>query len=330
MRRRRCPGGYILRWQDFWIRDRVQPVAHYRLPLSEGIVDKRYARVGTHLLRSALRTEPYLFCLGMGGMDRPLPQMLKALRWELHEVPFYFRVLRGKPFLREIRPLRSSLPRRIALELAAHSGLGHLALRTLHLAQGWRHHIRGSDRTPDRSDRRAHRDTAEIDEVSGFDAWADDLWQRTRRHYAVCGVRDSETLNLLYPPADSRFIRLRLMRDGFAVGWVVLLDTPMSGHKQFGNMRVATLVDGLAETPFLDEIIAAATRTLERRGADLVISNQSHIDWRGALDRQGFLRGPSNYIFAASPKLAKLMDPLEESLDRLHITRGDGDGPIHL
>ena len=44
------------------------------------------------------------------------------------------------------------------------------------------------------------------------------------------------------------------------------------------------------------------------------------------VEESGFLEGPSNFIFAASKKLAELTGRYEE----IHINRGDGDGPIHL
>ncbi len=72
-------GGFILKYQDFFFHGKPQPVVYYHLPISEGIVNKAYAGVGVHMLRSALKLQPMLFALGMGGFDRPLPQMLKDL-----------------------------------------------------------------------------------------------------------------------------------------------------------------------------------------------------------------------------------------------------------
>jgi hypothetical protein len=63
---------------------------------------------------------------------------------------------------------------------------------------------------------------------------------------------------------------------------------------------------------------------------DLIVSNQAHREWRAALECAGFLQGPSNYIFAASKELARRLDPWEQGFSKLHITRGDGDGPINL
>src|SRR2546425_8475273 len=84
-------GTYILKHQDFLIRGVVRSIAQYRLPISEGIIDRRYVGVGLRLLRHALDVQPMLFALGMGGFDNALPRMLRALSWRLWVVPFYFR-----------------------------------------------------------------------------------------------------------------------------------------------------------------------------------------------------------------------------------------------
>ena len=88
-------GGYFIRTQLFYIRGQVHGVGHYNAPLSEGIIDKRYAAVGAAMLAHAMREQPLLFAMGMGGMDQPLPRMLRAMGWSILEVPFYFIVLNG-------------------------------------------------------------------------------------------------------------------------------------------------------------------------------------------------------------------------------------------
>src|ERR1700746_3299280 len=99
-------GASTLKHQNFSLSGETIPIAYYHLPVSEGIVNKAYASVGVQMLRSALKMQPMLFALGMGGFDRPLPSMLKALGWSLSAVPFYFRVNHAAPFFREIAPLR--------------------------------------------------------------------------------------------------------------------------------------------------------------------------------------------------------------------------------
>jgi hypothetical protein len=76
--------------------------------------------------------------------------------------------------------------------------------------------------------------------------------------------------------------------------------------------------------------VRAARRELERRRVDLIVTNQAHSAWQAALRDEGFLSGPTNFLFAASPQLAQLLAPFETAQNEFHINRGDGDGPIHL
>src|SRR5262249_52567296 len=68
-------GGFILKRQEFSIRRQKHRIAHLKLPISEGIVNKAYAPVGLFVIRSALQEEPRLFCLGMGAFDMPLARI---------------------------------------------------------------------------------------------------------------------------------------------------------------------------------------------------------------------------------------------------------------
>ena len=135
--------------------------------------------------------------------------------------------------------------------------------------------------------------------------------------------RDAATLDQLYPPSDPRFLRVRAVG-----GWAVLLDTQMQDHKQFGDMRVGTIVDCLAPPESAADVIRAAASLLEQRGVDLIVSNQLHAAWSRALLESGFRTGPSNYLLALSPAFAEAAGGANH--DQFHINRGDGDGPIHL
>jgi hypothetical protein len=306
-------GGYILRRQSFSVAGATWAAAHYRMPLSEGIVNRSYAMVGLRMVRDALSREPRLYALGMGGWDNPLPEMLKRLGWSMREVPFHFKVVHPGRFLRHIRVLRTSAPRRVALDLAAYSGAAWLGMKALGLV------------TP-----RARRlPYAAVELAPGFSPWADEVWERSRLAYALLGQRDAATLEQLYPASDPRFLRVRA-----AGGWAVLLDTQMQNHKQFGDMRVGTIVDCLAPLESAGAVIRAAAGLLEQRGVDLILSNQLHAAWGRALKESGFRTGPSNYLLALSPAFAepagvgrlKPAPPWQQ----FHINRGDGDGPIHL
>ncbi len=60
-------GGYILKPQAFAFEGEQRMIADYHLPISEGIVDGRYAPVGALILMDALKRQPLLFSLGIGG-----------------------------------------------------------------------------------------------------------------------------------------------------------------------------------------------------------------------------------------------------------------------
>jgi hypothetical protein len=303
-------GAYILKFQDFSVRGEVRPVVYYHLPISEGIVNKTYSSVGVHMLRSAMKAQPLLFCLGMGGFDRPLPQMLKALGWNLCAVPFFFRVYHPARFLRQIAGLRQTAGKRLLADLAAMSGIGSIGIRIL---QG----------------RQALDGSAQTEVITEFGSWADELWQQARGGYALAASRTSDNLNVLYPAGKS-FLCLRVSRGSEPLGWVVMLDTQMQNNKYFGNLRVGSIVDCFASGENARAVVQAGAAFLGSRGVDLVISNQQHAAWTGAMKSAGFLSGPSNFIFAASRPLSELLSPFDQTQSQVHFTRGDGDGPVNL
>lgn len=306
-------GGYFLKHQPFWIAGEVRRVSCYRQPVSEGIVDRAYASLALRMMRDALARQPLLFSLGMGGLDRPIARLQKAAGWSQHPIPFQFRVLRGGRFLRNIAPARATAVRRALAVAAVYSGTGPLAFAALRRLRG--------PRVPA---------GVSIESFGKFDAWADELWERAKGAYSLIAVRDRTIASALYPEADSRFLRWKVTDRERVLGWAVCLDTAMRGHKQFGELRVATIVDGMADPEDAGVVLAAVTRELEGRGADLVISNQMHAAWSEGLRASGFFEGPSNYIFSASKQLSDLIAPFSGRVTKGHMNRGDGDGPIHL
>jgi hypothetical protein len=303
-------GGYKLMYQAFWIRDKVEMIAGGpQGAVSEGIVDPHFRMVGIQALLDALRREQNLFALGIGGARQGFARLLAAGRWTLDQVPFYFKVVNPDRFLANIRYLRQRPGMAPLCDFLRGTFLGHVAIRAAQV------------RPP-----RLTNCHGEV--VPEFGVWADELWENARHEYSFVAVRDAAVLSVLY--SDSRLLRMRISRSSRTIGWVVMLNTPMSGHKQFGDVRLGSIVDCMAKAADAAEVIYCATEYLQAAGADLIVSNQSHHMWRRALFASGFLRGPSNYLLALSPKLAAKLQPLDETRACFHLTRGDGDGPIHL
>jgi len=314
-------GGFILKRQEFSIRRQKHRIAHLKLPISEGIVNKAYASVGLYVIRSALQEEPRLFCLGMGGFDMPLARMVKQLRWSMLEVPFLYDVNHPARFLRNIQVIRTGALRSLVLDLAAASGTGWLGVRGLQAAQKLK---RGG------AGRGAERGVTGETLVHEFGDWTDKLWNHSTELNSLIAVRDRSVLNLLYPSADPRFLRMKWKRRGENIGWSVLLDTTFEKHRQFGAMRVGSLVDGLALPANIPAVVKGSAQYLRQRGVDILVSNQAHPGWHDALIQAGFTAGPSNFILALSPALAEMLAPIEQTRSTFHINRGDGDGPINL
>jgi hypothetical protein len=308
-------GAFILKRQEFTVAGQTTTAAHFDLPIAEGLIDKAYNMVGVQMLMQALKLQPLLFSLGMGGFDEPLAQLLRRAGWTLRAVPFYFRVHHGSTVLRNIAAFRGTALRRAAASLAAVTGLGSLAFAAVH---GWR------------TEPSLRQIPAQIDLVESFDDWADRIWETCKSEYALCAVRNRETLNVLYSPGNREFIRLQVSDRSGPIGWAVVISTEMRQSKHFGNMRLGTIVDCLALKANAARVIRAATQELERRGVDLIVSNQADQSWEAALEANGFLAGPSNYILALSKPLAEKLAPMDANQGRVHMTRGDGAGPINL
>ena len=303
-------GGYALKRQDFFFADgQTRNVAYYHHPLAEGIVNKSYAAVGPMLLKDAMGRAPLLYCLGMGGYDRPLPKMLVRLGWSHIAVPFYFRVVHPARFLRQLQAVRTSPMRRLAMDLAAWTGAGWAGVKTLQSL---------------RKIRAAKTAAFSVEPVAEFSDWVDPLWTQTRSLYAMTAVRDSQTLRTLYPASDTHFTRLRVRAAGQDIGWAVVGERRKD--EKYGSMRVGSIVDCWAAPQNALPVMRAATDALTDQGMDLIVSNQSHAQWGRALEHCGFLSSQSNFIFAAGKSLAALLQPFAENQSRLHFTRADGDG----
>jgi hypothetical protein len=308
-------GGYILKHQEFSFKGKIISVGDYQLPLSEVLINKKYSRVGKQLLTNALKKQPLLYTLGMGGFENRLPRALKSAGWSLCAVPFFFKVNHPFRFFKNITYLRKTKLKSLFLDFLAITGLGWIAVKLLQIL---------------RQKRKMKGGSVSLEVVDDFSGWADELWDECKDKFSMIAVRDSTTLNILYPSTSKRFTRMKVLQGHKLVGWIVVLNTQMSNHKQFGNMRVGSIADCLALPENAFKVVAAATEYLEKSGADIIVSNQSHASWCSALKNAGFISGPSNFVFAASPGLAQLLHPFELKKSSIHINRGDGSGPLHL
>jgi hypothetical protein len=308
-------GGYTLEHQDFLLNGKVASIGLFRHPLSEGTTDRHYSLVAPRLLRHALRRQPLLHGVGIGGYDGAAARLLKTVGFVIVTVPFYFRVEHAGRFLREVRILRSSPLRRLASDVGAATGVGSVGIG---LVQRYR---TGRSKPDRRVTARAFR---------SFDAWADAVWVASLSGIDFGAVRDHPVLAQLYDAPGNRFLKVVIEDAGEPCGWVVCLATQGHNHKFFGDLKLGSIVDCLVQPGYEGALIDAAVERLRQEDVDLIVTNQSLQAVGVALQGAGFLRGPSNFLLAASPMLAERFPTLESDLRRAHFNRGAGHTAANL
>jgi hypothetical protein len=309
-------GGFALKPQPWLINGQLATVADYMGPMSEGAVEVRWRPLALRMVREMMQRQPLLYSWGHGRFPGPMVEILPRLGWLVHQTPLCVYVHRPFRFLRESRYLRTSLPRALALDALAFSGLG---------AAGFAAYQRGRAVGTAWAQR-----GVDGEEFASFESWADALWEGCRSHYAALAVRDAEIMNALLPSGRwPKAMRLRVRRAGETIGWAAVMDTQFERDERFGALRVGSVIDCLALPRDSAAVVLAAKRFLLERRVDLIVSNQSHPAWVAAFAACGFLVAPERRLFAASPALRERLQPWTEVQRGLHLTNLDGHGP-HL
>ena len=303
--------GYNLKYQWFKVNDNLVQLGYYYNPITAGLFNKKYNICGILLLNDANKKKRDLFSLGMGGYSEPLPKLLKGMKWELEKIPFFFKVIHPYIFLKNIKYLRNSKLKSVLIDLVTITGLGWLGIKFINFFL----HIFNFKKKNYELD---------VEEIKIANEDYDKLWEKTKNYNSFIAVRNSKYLNTLY--SQTRFIKLKFTHNKEMVGWSISLCTKLNNHKQFGNMLLGSIVDCLSLKNYEAEIVNETTEILKKKGSNLIVSNQSHSFWQNAFKKNIFIRGISNFIFASS----KSLNDKIKTKSYMHITRGDGDGPINL
>lgn len=308
-------GGVMLQHQPFVVGGDVRAAVNIQLPISEGWIDKKYAAVGMWIIKTVLQRHPLAFAVGMGSVEQPLPKLLHAMGWHVRPVPFFFRVHRAHRFLRMLPALQRAGARRLAANAAAWTGMGALGLAALDAPRRFR---------------LAGRPSLAATPASEWGEWADEVWRSASGGASMIGVRDRGTLALLYPSGDRQLV-YRLRDAGRDVGWLVLLRTQMQNNAYFGDLVVGTLLDALVLPGYERAAVRASADVLAGLGADVSVVNHAHETWGAALRDNAYRPQRSNFLLATSRALsAAVCAAGDDRFARAHVTRGDGDGRIHL
>jgi hypothetical protein len=306
-------GGFLLQEQLCCLAGETRWCANIQMPISEGVVDRKFSHIAVRMIELLLRDRPLVFAVGMGSLHAPFAKFLAAMKWRVTLVPFRFYVLQPSRFLEQTRALRNTRWRSTVADFAAVSGLGSAAIRV-----GQRLRKRGSARLS------AHR----------IDAWyaqTSSLWMMYRASSSFCVVRDKASLPFFLDLTGSDLSSYMFTdRDGIVRGWAVLKMKAMRDNKYFGSLRVATLLDGVCEPSFERAVVQATVYCAQENAADILVMNQLSDGWLAASEQSGFWRGPSNYVFASSPALTKSIASVDPDFSNVHCSRADGDGRLNL
>lgn len=303
-------GGVLKMDQPGWLNGQEVRAINFQSPLSEGIVDPKYSMVAMQLVRFEQKQSEAVFMVGMGSQEKPLPRLLSAVGWSVRPVPFLFRIHQAGRVLKDLRVLHTSPLRSVAVQVARLTGAGSIGISIL-------------QRSRVRCDGVVHQERS-------WGSWADTIWDCYRRSCSFAVKRDRRTLIDLYPKNDPTLKRLVILRDQQPVGWAVCANTKFANHLHFGNLQVGSILDCVAVPDAMALTAALADRELSSAGAELVIVNQSHTKWVKAFRSAGFFAGPSNFLLAMSKTLTEAVHSIRGGEQLVHVTRGDGDGRIHL
>jgi len=286
-----------------------------KMPLSEGIIDSKYSLGIAQLIKRALDYQPFMMGVGAGTPESEGHRLFAGLRWRRQSVPFFFYPVKVSKVLRGLNYLKNNVKLRYGALLGAYSGFGAGVSALLALRRKLSTSLSGY----------------EVSVVERFDGWADRIFAHSLSDYPVAIRSDSTSLNIVYPPDDHRYFRLKLRRKGgkSEVGWIVVASKQMSGNHYFGDLKVGTLADGFGRPEDLPALVSAGLNHLAGIGADIVVANFSHAAWVEACRRSGMLSGPSNFHIFVSPKGGPV---LEQScpLRQIHVARGHSDGMDNL
>ncbi|HMF76649.1 MAG TPA: hypothetical protein VK604_13395 [Bryobacteraceae bacterium] len=305
-------GGYMLVEYPSVLKGERVTVANIQSPISESIIDSRFAMLPLQMVKQFLSHNRHCFVVGMGDQGNPLPRLLRASGWSLESVPFFFRIHRMPAFLAGMPALQSPWWKRAGTLAAAYSGAGAVGGMLLQRSKV----------------RLAEGASISLENVWG--EWAEEVWAGFAPTLRFGVRRDLEVLRELYPADDGRLRIHRITSGSRTLGWSASLVKRMQNSPYFGNLMVASLLDCAALPGYFGVVAALADGALGKEGADLVITNQSLTEWKDAFAAAGFRSGPSRFQVAISSELTKGLSKTPVADGAVHITRGDGDGRLNL
>ena len=275
-------GGYMLKHQEFRSATGHCSIGDFQLPISEGVVNRAYAALGAASAARRRTASAPALQPGNGLAARVAAAVAeRPPAGRLAPVPFFFRIVHPFPVPPQQRLPAPQRPDAVLARRARLLGTGvggHQAHPCRRLAGG-RARLRrpparssmNSPSGPTRCGRLASSTTACA--PSGTWRRCKSFTPATTPASSACGSNAADR----------------------TIGWAVLLNNKWWNHRHFGRMRLGSIADCFAAPADAAEVVRCATRFLQQRGVDLIVSNQSHAAWRKAFRASGFLPRPIQF-----------------------------------
>lgn len=307
-------GGYCFKEQDFRIGTALHRFGTWQGPVSEGLVDRRFRKVGLQCLMDMADRNPLLYC--WGGSDQ-LNALLEGLGWARYPTPFLVRMINPRRVLRQAPFIRGGRARARLANIAAASGLGPVAIGA---AQAMRALVAGAS------------GPAEAIPSAGFGDWSDAVEAASLDCASLVACRDARSLDrLMGRPGWPDAHVMRIVSGGRLLGWAATRLNAMDGDRRFGSLKLGVILDALALPGEERRVIATAAEFLAEEGADLLVGNVTHDRWRAAHASAGYLEIPEQRDLFLSPPVGALLAQAGINVPgSLHLMPIDGDGPFGL
>lgn len=300
-------GGYVLKQQPFLLDGVPLLIGNVQGPVSEGLVNRRFALLGPMMLRDSLARLPLQF--GWGTSERKAALLVRS-GWVERRIPLLLDVIAPAVVLRA--QAEAGAARAPLLRWAAASGAASLAASA---GRAGSILALGTDRT------------AIAEPVDRFSPWADTLWPAAAGR-ALQAVRDAVAMDRLFPAGSWPALRhYRVCRNGKPIGLGLLRCQSLAGHKRFGSLTAATLVDALAFPGEERAVARALGEAVRETGAHLAVACFTHPAWVGAFKAAGWFATPPRRRLLLSPALVTRMGGRALDPAAIHLSLADGDGP---
>jgi len=226
----------VLYHNNIFIHGKRRDCCWLDMPISEGIVDRRYSLAIIQLLKAVSRYEPFLMSTGAGPVDKDSFRLLTKLDWRHRVVPFFFYPVKVTKVLLSMSYFKKHAKLRYGALLGAYSGLGAGLSGLLALSRRCAAGFSGYEYS--------------VEEA--FDYWADRIFDDCLPDYGVAMRSDATTLNILHPPDKPSLTRLRVRRKGAKngagqdagqdVGWILVASKRMKNNHLFGDLPPGSII----------------------------------------------------------------------------------------